>query len=219
MTTNVDPGPPELSQSIQSHPLASQNKQPMGQTSENVAGQFGLQREALDRFAASSFQKAEHAQKSGWFDDEIVPVTTDVIDPKTAEVRKGVVVDRDDGVRYGTTPEGLARIRGAFPQWKPSITTGGNASQITDGAAAVVLMRRSRAQELGLRVLGKFCGATVAGLEPRIMGIGPTIAIPKILSKFSMSKDDVDIFEINEAFASMVCHFIFSLCRYVIPAS
>ncbi|XHG02357.1 hypothetical protein AWENTII_005713 [Aspergillus wentii] len=202
MSTNPDGGAPEMSDKIMSHPLASQNKQPMGQTSENVAGQFSISRERHDQFAAKSFQKAEHAQKAGWLNDEIVPVQTIIKDPKTGEVKE-VVVDRDDGIRYGTTPESLGKVRAAFPQWKPSATTGGNASQITDGAAGIVLMKRSRAQELGQPIVAKFCGATVAGLEPRIMGIGPSIAIPKILSKVGLTKDEIDIFEINEAFASM----------------
>ncbi|BCR88089.1 putative peroxisomal 3-ketoacyl-coA thiolase (Kat1) [Aspergillus chevalieri] len=202
MSTTPDGGAPEMSDKILSHPIASQNQQPMGQTSENVAAQFNIPREAHDQFAAKSFQKAEHAQKSGWTTDEIVPVQTKVKDPKTGEV-KDVVVNRDDGIRYGTTPESLSKVRSAFPQWKPSATTGGNASQITDGAAGLLLMKRSRAQALGQPMVAKFCGATVAGLEPRIMGIGPSLAIPKILSKFNLSKEDIDVFEINEAFASM----------------
>ncbi|OKL57296.1 3-ketoacyl-CoA thiolase, peroxisomal [Talaromyces atroroseus] len=202
MSTNPDSGAPALSQKILDHPLASQNQQPMGQTSENVAAQFKLNRKQLDEFAAWSFQKAEQAQKAGWFADEIVPVRTSIKDSKTGEI-KDVVVDRDDGIRYGTTPEGLSKIRAAFPQWEPSHTTGGNASQITDGAAALVLMKRSRAQQLGQPILAKFVAATVTGLEPRIMGIGPSIAIPKILSKTGLSQEDIDIFEINEAFASM----------------
>ncbi|KAI2840946.1 hypothetical protein CBS11350_6653 [Aspergillus niger] len=202
MSTNADGGSPEMSSKILNNPIASQNIQPMGQTSENVASQFNITREMHDRFAANSYQKAEHAQKAGWFNDEIVPVKTIIKDPKTGETKE-VVVDRDDGIRYGTTAESLGKIRSAFPQWKPSATTGGNASQITDGAAGLILMKRSRAQELGQPIVAKFCGATVAGLEPRIMGIGPSIAIPKILSKFGLSKEDIDIFEINEAFASM----------------
>ncbi|PLB37271.1 putative peroxisomal 3-ketoacyl-coA thiolase (Kat1) [Aspergillus candidus] len=202
MSTTPDGGAPAMSQEIVNHPIASQNQQPMGQTSENVAAEFNLTREALDRFAAKSYQKAEQAQKAGWSSDEIAPVRTQVKDPKTGEV-KDVVVDRDDGIRYGTTAEGLGKIRPAFPQWKPSITTGGNASQITDGAAGLILMKRSRAEQLGQPIVGKFCGATVAGLEPRIMGIGPSIAIPKIMTKFGLSKEEIDIFEINEAFASM----------------
>ncbi|KAJ5319971.1 hypothetical protein PENANT_c040G01025 [Penicillium antarcticum] len=202
MSKNQDGGAPEMSASITAHPIASQNSQPMGQTSENVANQFNISRAQHDAFAAKSFQKAERAQKAGWLNDEIVPVKTQIKDPKTGEV-KDVVVDRDDGIRYGTTPESLGKVRAAFPQWAPSATTGGNASQITDGAAALVLMKRSRAVELGQPIVAKFCGATVSGLEPRIMGIGPSLAIPKILGKFNLSKDDVDIFEINEAFASM----------------
>lgn len=204
MSKNQDGGAPEMSASITAHPIASQNSQPMGQTSENVASQFNINRAQHDAFAAKSFQKAERAQKAGWLDDEIVPVKTQIKDPKTGEV-KDIVVDRDDGIRYGTTPESLGKVRAAFPQWAPSATTGGNASQITDGAAALVLMKRSRALELGQPIVAKFCGATVSGLEPRIMGIGPSLAIPKILGKFNLGKDDVDIFEINEAFASMVC--------------
>jgi acetyl-CoA acyltransferase 1 len=202
MSTCPDNGAPILSTEITGHPIASQNLQPMGQTSENVAGQFSVTRQAQDAFAARSFQKAEVAQKAGWFADEIIPITTQVKDPKTGEI-KTVVVDRDDGIRYGTTAESLGKIRSAFPQWKPSATTGGNASQVTDGAAAILLMKRSRALELGQPIVGKFCGATVAGLEPRIMGIGPTYAIPKILGKLGLAAEDIDVFEINEAFASM----------------
>lgn len=202
MSGTPDDGAPKMSAKILNHPVASQNMQPMGQTSENVAGQFSVSREAMDAFAASSFQKAEKAQKEGWVADEIVPISVQVKDSKTGEV-SDVIVDRDDGVRYGTTAEGLGKIRAAFPQWSPSQTTGGNASQITDGAAAVLLMKRSTAERLGQPIVGKFCGATVVGLEPRIMGIGPSLAIPKILAKTGLTKEDIDVFEINEAFASM----------------
>ncbi|KAK2743822.1 hypothetical protein FQN55_007042 [Onygenales sp. PD_40] len=202
MSTNPDKGPSSFSESVLKHPIASQNTMPMGQTSENVAGQFSITREKMDEFAARSYQRAEQAQKAGWIADEITPIKVKVKDPKTGEVKE-VIADRDDGVRYGTTAEGLSKIRSAFPQWQPSRTTGGNASQITDGAAAVLLMKRSRAQELGQPIIAKFCGATVAGLEPRIMGIGPTLAIPKIMNKLGLQKGDVDIFEVNEAFASM----------------
>lgn len=203
MSGTPDDGPPTLGPKILNHSIASQNTQPMGQTSENVAGQFNISRQAMDSFAASSFQKAEKAQKFGWPTDEIVPLTVQWKDPKTGEVSTKIV-DRDDGIRYGTTAESLGKIRAAFPQWHPSFTTGGNASQITDGAAALLLMKRSRAEELGQPIVGKFCGATVSGLEPRIMGIGPTLAIPKILEKMGLSSSDIDVFEINEAFASMV---------------
>lgn len=203
MSTNADSGAPAVSAKIQAHPLARQNLMPMGQTSEEVAGQFGISRAKMDAFAAASYQKAERAQSAGWTRDEIVPVVVEVTDPRTGAVSQ-VTVDRDDGIRPGTTAEGLGKIRAAFPQWKPSHTTGGNASQITDGAAAVLLMRRSKAIELGQPIIGKFCGATVVGLEPRIMGIGPSLAIPKILGQTGLALEDVDVIEINEAFASMV---------------
>jgi len=203
MSTCPDNGAPQASAKITSHPLASQNEQPMGQTSENVAGDFGISRQAMDEFAARSFQRAEKAQKEGWTKDEIVPVEVSFTDPKTGVTSKRVI-DADDGIRAGTTAESLGKIRAAFPQWKPSQTTGGNASQITDGAAAVLLMKRSKAEQLGVKVIGKFVQATVVGLEPRIMGIGPAFAIPKVLEKVGLHRDDVDVFEINEAFASMV---------------
>ncbi|PVH81180.1 thiolase [Cadophora sp. DSE1049] len=202
MSTCPDNGAPQASAKITSHPLASQNEQPMGQTSENVAGDFGISRQAMDEFAARSFQRAEKAQKEGWTRDEIVPVEVSFTDPKTG-VTSQRIIDADDGIRAGTTAESLGKIRAAFPQWKPSQTTGGNASQITDGAAAVLLMKRSKAAELGVKVIGKFVQATVVGLEPRIMGIGPVFAIPKVLGKVGLHRDDVDVFEINEAFASM----------------
>lgn len=105
--------------------------QPMGQTSENVGADFGVTREMQDRYAAESFRRAEAAQKAGWFDDEIVPITTKVKDPKTGEVKE-VTLTRDEGIRHGTTYEALSKIRPAFPQFG-NRTTGGNASQVTDG--------------------------------------------------------------------------------------
>ncbi|KAH6669035.1 peroxisomal putative 3-ketoacyl-CoA thiolase B [Halenospora varia] len=202
MSTCPDDGAPQMSTRITEHPIGKQNLMPMGHTSENVAEQFNISREQHDAFAAKSFQKAEVAQKAGWFDDEIVPITVQFTDPKTGEVSTRTIT-ADDGPRHGTTPESLSKIRAAFPQWSPSATTGGNASQITDGAAAILLMKRSKAEQLGQPILGKFAGATVVGLEPRIMGIGPSLAIPKVLGKVGLTVGDVDVFEINEAFASM----------------
>ena len=144
------------------------------------------------------------AQKAGWFDDEITPITVKSKDPKTGEV-KNVTLTRDEGPRYGTTAESLGKIRPAFPDYGDR-STGGNSSQVTDGAAAVLLMKRSKALELNQPILAKFVGATVAGLAPRIMGIGPTVAIPKLLAKHQISIDDIDVIEINEAFASMAVY-------------
>jgi len=175
---------------------------PMGWTSENVAGDFHISRAEQDAFAATSQQKAERAQKAGWFTDEIVPINVTVKHPKTGETHTETA-SQDDGFRYGTTAEGLSNLRAAFPQWAPSTTTGGNASQLTDGAAALLLMRRSVAERLGQKVLARFVGATVVGLAPRVMGIGPVYAVPKLLGKLGLTNADVDIFEINEAFSSM----------------
>lgn len=199
--------PPQMSESITQHPIAKDNLQPMGWTSENVARDFNITREQQDKYATLSHNRAENAQKQGWTDDEIAPITTQWIDPKTKE-KKTITISRDDGVRPGTTYEGLSKIRSAFPHWGPT-TTGGNASQVTDGAAAVLLMKRSTAEKLGQKIIGKYVKSTVVGLQPRIMGIGPSLAIPKVLQLTGLTKDDVDLFEINEAFSSMVCHLPF----------
>jgi len=177
---------------------------PMGWTSENVGKDFNITREMQDRYSAESYRRAEVAQKAGWFDDEIVPITTQVKDPKTGEL-KTVTLTKDEGPRWGTTYEGLSKIRPAFPEYGDK-STGGNSSQVTDGAAAVLLMKRSKAIELGQPIIAKFVGATVAGLAPRIMGIGPSIAIPKLLSKFNITINDCDVIEVNEAFASMAVY-------------
>ncbi|KAJ4249148.1 hypothetical protein NW762_012483 [Fusarium torreyae] len=207
MSNNAESGAPEFSTEFMQNQTIRDLTELMPWTAENVARDFGISRERQDEYAAASFQKAEASQKAGWAADEITPIKTSWKDPKTGEVRQ-IVADRDDGVRTGTTKESLAKIRPAFPQWPPSTATGGNASQITDGAAAVVLMRRGIATKLGARVLGRFVLSTVVGLEPRIMGIGPTLAIPKLLAKAGVSADQVDIFEINEAFASMLVYCI-----------
>jgi acetyl-CoA acyltransferase 1 len=203
MSQHPDDGAPKFGPEISGHAVAKDISMPMGWTAENLARDFGLAREDQDDWAAESSQKAERAQRAGWPADEIYPLTVRVRDRKTGEERT-VVADRDDGVRYGTTKEKLAGIRQAFPQWAPSTTTGGNASQITDGAAAVLVMRRSTALRLGQPILAKFVGSTVAGLAPRIMGAGPTVAIPKLLGQLNFAKEDVDIWEINEAFGSVV---------------
>lgn len=203
MSNNPDKGAPEFPSHFMENPTIRDIVQPMPWTSENVARDFGVTREKQDEFAAASFQRAEAAQKSGYFAEEITPVRTTWVDPKTGEARE-VMANQDGGIRSGTTKESLSKIRAAFPQWPPATTTGGNASQVTDGAAAVLVTRRHIAEKLMMPVLGKFVQSTIAGLEPRIMGVGPTIAIPKLLSKVGISINDVDIFEINEAFASMV---------------
>ena len=168
----------------------------MGWTSENVAADFNISREEMDNFAALSFQRAEKAQREGRFADEIVPFTAYVKDPTTGQ-RTAKIVDKDDGIRYGTTKEALLKVRPAFPQWSPAQTTGGNASQITDGAAAVLLMRRSKAEELGLKVIAKYITTAVAGVPPRVMGVGPLYAIPMALELAGLTKEEVDLYEVR----------------------
>lgn len=184
--------------------------QPMGQTSENVGRDFNISRESQDRYAAESYQRAERAQKAGWFDDEIVPIKTVVKDPKTGEEHH-ITVTKDEGPRWGTTFESLSKVRPAFPAFGDK-STGGNSSQVTDGAAAILLMKRSKAIALNQPILAKFVGATVTGLAPRIMGIGPSIAIPKLMSKYNLNlQTDVEIIELNEAFASMAVYCLNTL--------
>ncbi|KAI0347814.1 thiolase [Trametopsis cervina] len=201
MSTNPDDPWTPNSAAVNEHQAAKDCSMPMGWTSENVAGEFAVEREDMDALAALSFQRAEHAQKSGYFKKEIVPITIASKNPDGTISTK--VVHEDDGIRYGTTKESLLKIRAAFPQWAPSYTTGGNASQLTDGAAAVLLMTRRKAEALGLKIVGKHVATAVTGVAPRVMGIGPRYAIPMILSQVGISQDDVDLFEINEAFMSM----------------
>lgn len=139
---------------------------PMGITSENVAAKYNVSRDAQDTFAANSFQKAAAAQKAGKFKSEIVPVTVKVIDPKTGD-EATITVTEDDGIRDGVTKESLGKLKPVFS--KTGSTHAGNASQVSDGAAAVLLARRSVAKKLGLPILGKFVCAAVAGVEPKLM--------------------------------------------------
>ncbi|KFY90852.1 hypothetical protein V500_04922 [Pseudogymnoascus sp. VKM F-4518 (FW-2643)] len=180
--------------------------QSMGQTSENVGRDFNVSREQQDLYACESYKRAEAAQKNGWFDDEIVPIVIQVKDPKTGK-ETAVTLTTDEGPRWGTTYEALSKIRPAFKQFGGR-STGGNSSQVTDGAAAVLLMKRSMAEKLGQPILAKFVGATVQGLAPRIMGIGPSVAIPKLLTKFNLKIEDIDVIELNEAFASMAVYCV-----------
>ncbi|XP_059187072.1 3-ketoacyl-CoA thiolase, peroxisomal [Centropristis striata] len=171
---------------------------PMGITSENVAERFGVSREKQDAFALSSQQKAAQAQRSGVFQQEIVPVTVRLVDDKGKE--RQVTVAEDDGIRAGTTLAGLAKLRPAF---KPDgSTTAGNSSQVSDGAAAVLIGRRAAVEALGLPVLGVLRASAVVGVPPDIMGVGPAAAIPAALQQAGLTVGDIDVFEINEAFAS-----------------
>nr|XP_057941781.1 3-ketoacyl-CoA thiolase, peroxisomal isoform X2 [Doryrhamphus excisus] len=177
---------------------------PMGMTSENVAERFGVSREKQDVFAMTSQQKAAWAQLSGLLDQEIVPIATKLVDEDGTE--RQVTVAKDDGIRAGTTLAGLSKLRPAF---KPDgTTTAGNSSQVSDGAAAVLLGRRSTVEALGLPVLGVLKASAVVGVPPDVMGIGPAVAIPAALKKAGLNMADIDVFEINEAFASQAVYCI-----------
>ncbi|SPO05034.1 probable Acetyl-CoA acyltransferase [Cephalotrichum gorgonifer] len=189
----------EFSPLLENHKEAANCKVPMGVLSEAMAKDLGITRQSQDAFAANSYAKATKAQEQGLFDEEIVPLKVKWEDPKTGEVKE-IVVAKDDGVRAGVTPESLGKMKGAFA--KDGTIHAGNASQISDGAAAVLLMKRSTAERLGQTIIGKFVCASIAGVAPLLMGQGPWKAIPKALDLAGIGRDDVDIYEINEAFAS-----------------
>lgn len=195
----------EFSELLEGHKEAANCKVPMGVLSEKMAKSKGIPRSEQDAFAASSFQKAVKAQKEGLFNEEIAPLTVKWTDPKTDE-EKEITVSRDDGVREGITAESLGKIKPAFA--KDGGIHAGNASQISDGAAAVLLMKRSTAERLGQNIVGKFVQASIVGVPPLLMGVGPAAAIPVVLEKTGLDKGDVDIYEINEAFASQCLYCI-----------
>lgn len=190
--------PDKLSDELFENEPASNCLIPMGLTSENVCEKFGLNRQKLDQFAYESHMKALHAQKMGYFAKEIVPIKVTRTDKDGNETQ--VLVEHDDGIRPKTTVERLAKLKPAFK--KDGMTTAGNSSQVTDGAAAVLMMSRRLADKLGLKVLGKFLSHAAVGVPPEIMGIGPAYAIPKALKVANLCKHSIGVFQINEAFAS-----------------
>nr|XP_005297192.1 3-ketoacyl-CoA thiolase, peroxisomal isoform X1 [Chrysemys picta bellii] len=177
---------------------------PMGMTSENVAERFSISRKKQDDFAMASQQKAARAQQMGLFKNEIIPVRTTVKDDQGNQ--KTITVLQDEGIRPSTTLEGLAKLKPAFKE--NGSTTAGNSSQVSDGAAAVLLAKRSKAAQLGLPVLGVLKSYAVVGVPPDVMGIGPAYAIPVALEKAGLTVNDIDIFEINEAFASQAVYCV-----------
>ncbi|KAI5803275.1 3-ketoacyl-CoA thiolase [Peziza echinospora] len=191
---------------------SSHGVMPMGLTSENVAKRYGVTREAQDAFAVRSHTLAHRAQERGDFDAEIVPVACDFTppspksDPQEIQQPLKVTVAKDDGIRPETTLTSLGRLPPAFhPQ---GTSTAGNSSQISDGAAGCLLMSRSLAESLNLRPLGRFISSSVVGCPPDEMGIGPMLAIPKLLKQTGLSKEEVDVWEINEAFASQAVYCV-----------
>ncbi|TMV50230.1 acetyl-CoA C-acyltransferase [Paenibacillus mesophilus] len=183
----------------------------MGHTAEKVAARYGITREEQDRFALGSHRKAAEAQSSGKFADEIVPVRTSIhgYDPDKGAWSKPIEFDTDECVRADTTLEALSKLKPAFSAG--GTVTAGNASPVSDGAAAVAVMSRTEAERLGLKPLAAFRAFAVAGVEPEVMGIGPVEAIPKALRMAGLSKEDIALFEINEAFASQCIQVIRAL--------
>lgn len=180
---------------------------PMIDTADIVAARYNISREAQDRFSFESQRKTEAAQLSGRYSEEIVACTTTmaVIDKETKEVsQREVTIAEDTCNRRGTTYEGLAKLAPVMGDGK--FVTAGNASQLSDGASACVMMEAKEAERLGLTPLGAFRGMAVAGCEPDEMGIGPVFAVPKLLKRFGLTVDDIDLWELNEAFASQAIY-------------
>jgi acetyl-CoA acyltransferase len=180
----------------------------MGLTAENVAERFGIGREEQDEFGAGSQQKAEAAIKTGRFKSQIVPLTVKVQKalPNGHFSHEEEIFDTDEGMRPGTTKESLSALRPAFKP-KGSVTAG-NSSQTSDGAAGVVLMSKEKAKELGLTPMATFRYHLVEGCEPEYMGVGPAVVIPKILKRANMSLDQIQLIELNEAFAAQAIYCI-----------
>jgi acetyl-CoA C-acetyltransferase len=177
----------------------------MLQTAENVAKRYNIARQRMDEYGAASQQKACAAQEAGKFNDEIAPITViaGVADPVMGLRSKEVTVSADEGLRAGTTAEGIASIRPAMPG---GVITAGNASQFSDGGGACVVVHETYAQQKGLKPLGRFLGFAVAGCEPDEMGIGPVFAVPKVLGRLGLKVSDIDLWELNEAFAVQVLY-------------
>ena len=224
-TTYVAGGVESISctqQEMNTHMLAegwlTQNKPAiywnMLQTAENVATRYGVPKERMDHFGVQSQVRACEAQAAGLFAAEIAPitVTAGVIDPVLGMRSREVMVKADEGLREGTTYDSIKGIRSAVPG---GVVTAGNASQFSDGAGACVLMHAKTAEQKNLKPLGRFLGFAVAGCEPDEMGIGPVFAIPKVLSRLGLKVDDIDLWELNEAFAVQV---LYCMERIGIPA-
>jgi acetyl-CoA acyltransferase len=180
----------------------------MGLTAENVAEKFGITREEQDRFALLSHQKAAKAIKEGKFKEEIIPIPAKVRETKEdgTVIVKEVIFDTDEGVRYDASLEGMASLKSVFKA--KGTVTAGNSSQTSDGAAAVILMSREKAEALKLRPMAAFRSFAVAGVPPEIMGVGPAYAVPKALKKAGLTIKDIGLVELNEAFASQALYVI-----------
>ena len=199
----------EMNQHMLTDPWLIKNKPevylPMLQTAEIVAKRYNIGRDAMDEYGAASQQRATKALAAGLFKDEIAPITVTmgVADKVMGLTTKKVTVSDDEGIRDGTTKEGISGLRSALPG---GLITAGNASQLSDGSGAVVVMHEKVAERKGLKPLGRFLGFAVAGCEPDEMGIGPVYAIPKVLARLGLKMSDIDLWELNEAFAVQVIY-------------
>lgn len=195
---SLNPRPtPAVSDAVAGNAQSHDCVQPMGWTSEMVAQTYKVPREKQDQYALISHTRATKASSNGIFAEEIIPIEL-----------KGQVISVDDTIRPNVTLESLASLKPVFPEWGEASTTAGNASGVGDGAALCILTTREHAEKEGMEVLGKFVGSTVVGVEPRYMGISPIFAIPKLLERLGLSKEDIDVFEINEAFASQFAYCV-----------
>ena len=174
----------------------------MGLTAENVSVKYGVSREDQDEFSLKSNQKAAKAVNSGLFDPELIPLDVEIteLDGNDKPVKKNFTVKRDEGPRADTSMEALAKLKPAFKEG--GVVTAGNSSQMSDGAAAVMVMSAERAAQLGLKPLVRFVSFAVGGVPPELMGIGPIVAIPKALKLAGLTLNDIDLIELNEAFAA-----------------
>jgi acetyl-CoA acyltransferase 1 len=221
MSKNFGPqAAPKISKIVQDASKDAKNcLLPMGNTSENVNERFHIGRKEQDEFAANSYQKAERAVSLGLFKDEILPIQVEIendsddddedgddINDSKQKKTKIITVDKDEGPRKGVTADSLKKIRPAFK--KDGASHAGNSSQVSDGAAVVLLMTRKLANKLNLPIMGKYIATVAIGVPPDIMGIGPAIAIPKLLNKCNLSLNDIAVFEINEAFAGQALYSI-----------
>jgi acetyl-CoA C-acetyltransferase len=199
----------EMNQHMLTDPWLIKNKPevylPMLQTAEIVAKRYNIARDAMDEYGATSQQRATKALAAGLFKDEIAPITVTmgVAEKVMGLTTKKVTVSDDEGIRDGTTKEGISGLRSALPG---GLITAGNASQLSDGSGAVVVMHEKVAEKKGLKPLGRFLGFAVAGCEPDEMGIGPVYAIPKVLARLGLKMNDIDLWELNEAFAVQVIY-------------
>jgi len=195
---SLNPRPtPEVTPIVSGNSQAHDCIQPMGWTSEMVAQTYNVSRQKQDEYALISHTRANKSQEMGIFAEEIIPIEID-----------GQVISVDDTMRPNVSPDSLAGLKPVFPQWGVGTTTAGNASGVGDGAALCILTTRKRAEVEGMKILGKWVASAIVAVEPSLMGISPIAAVNKILAQTGLSKDEIDVWEINEAFASQFAYCV-----------